>query len=641
MCGLCGYVGRPELIPPPEAGRAMNALLVHRGPDGDGELEIAATGGQPLAGWLGHRRLRIIDLSEDAHQPMQSDDGNSALVYNGEVYNFRELRRELEGRGARFRSSGDTEVILRAYEEWGEEFVSRIDGMFALAIWDAREGRLLLARDRTGKKPLYYAADQERIVFASEIKSILAAPWIKPALAEERLGEFLTFGYAPSPRTLYRDVRQLPPGSTISFDADGIHGPAEYWDPLPAEQDLKPTAEVRRNVVELLGQATRRRLISDVPLGAFLSGGIDSSIVVGLMSRASSEPVRTFSIGFPEEPSFDERRYASLVADHFGTRHTEFAVEADALALMDTLLWHHDQPYADSSAIPTYMVSKLARDHVTVALNGDGGDEVFGGYDRFRAARIAEAIPAAAGTALRPLTGILPSHTGYYSVRRRAQRFLERSRHSPEQRYQSWIAVFNEDLLGELMPAVANGAVTSSMDDSYRRAGRLPVLDRILYANFKTYLPDDLAVKMDRMSMANSLETRSPFLDTALIEYVARIPAAQKVGLHRVKPLLRRSFWPLLPKEIWNRRKHGFGVPMGRWFRTDLRQVFEDEVLGSGSLTARYLDQDLMRRLWTQHQAGEVEHGFRFWTVLTLERWLRESGSPRGAPPSVPVLAAG
>lgn len=639
MCGFCGYVGRPELIPPPSVGREMNALLTHRGPDGEGELEISSRGPSALGGWLGHRRLRIIDLTQEAHQPMQSDDGAVALVYNGEIYNFRELRQELGARGMRFRSTGDTEVVLRAYEVWGEDFVRRLDGMFALAIWDSRRGRLVMARDRTGKKPLFYAERDGLLVFGSEIKALLAAPGIESRLDERRLPEFLTYGYVPSPATLYEGIAQVPPASTVCFDADGVSGPTEYWDPLPEEQDLGP-GDVAGEVARLLEQATTRRLISDVPLGALLSGGVDSSIVVGLMSRAMAEPVRTFSIGFPEEPSFDERRHAKLIAEHFDTRHIEFSVKADALALMDTLLWHHDQPYADSSAIPTFLVSQLAREHVTVALNGDGGDEVFGGYDRFVASKLAEAIPVALSRAARPLVNALPNRQGYFSLRRRADRFLELSQLRPEDRYQSWIAVFNEDLLGELIRDSSTGRVTGSMERCYARASQLPTLDRILYANFKTYLPDDLAVKMDRMSMANSLETRSPFLDTALIEYLARLPARHKVGLSRVKPVLRRSFWPLLPKQIWNRRKHGFGVPMGRWFRNELRPVFEDEVLASSSLSSAYLDRLLLEDLWKQHLAGTSDHGFRFWTVLTFERWLRTVGCTPSRPPSTPVASA-
>lgn len=369
-------------------------------------------------------------------------------------------------------------------------------------------------------------------------------------------------------------------------------------------------------------------MISDVPLGALLSGGIDSSLVVGLMSMMSGERVYTFSVGFPDEPSFDERAYADEVARHFGTKHTDFAVKVDAVGLMDRLLWHHDQPYADSSAVPTYVVSRLAREHVTVVLNGDGGDEIFGGYDRFAAAAVSRRLPPSLARALRRALTMLPAEHDYYRPRRRAERFLERADAPVKDRYQSWIAVLDEDLLAEVLapslrdsPAVAE--VAASMQRHYDRAGHLPELDQLLYANFKTYLPDDLAVKMDRMSMANSLEARSPFLDTALIEYLARMRARDKVGLRHLKPVLRRALFPLLPRSIWNRRKHGFSVPVGTWFSGELGTMFEDEVLADDARSRRFLEPSVVASLWEEHRRGERENGLRLWTLLTLERWLR------------------
>src|SRR5439155_20440153 len=364
------------------------------------------------------------------------------------------------------------------------------------------------------------------------------------------------------------------------------------------------------------------------------------------MSRTSTEPVRTFSVGFADDASFDEREYARIVAERFKTKHTEFVVRPDAVALLDRLLWQHDQPFADSSAIPTYLVCQLAREHVTVVLNGDGGDEVFGGYDRFVAAALAERLPRAAGRLGRSAARFLPVNSGYYSQRRRLERFSELAGQSPRERYQSWIAVINGDLLAEaLAPLGAEAgvaAVARSMEAAYERAAGAPTLDQILYAHLVTYLPDDLAVKMDRMSMAHSLEARSPFLDTALIEYLATVPAVRKVGLRRVKPLLRRALWPLLPKEIWNRRKHGFGVPMGRWFRdSELRTLFEDEVLATGARCAEILDPAVVRRLWDEHQGDDLEHGHRLWPILTLERWLRTLGSPGLSPPRADPLVAG
>jgi asparagine synthase (glutamine-hydrolysing) len=638
MCGICGYVGPPDEAMDSGSAQAMRDSLRHRGPDGAGEAPLQPLdGANDMRGWLGHRRLRIIDLTPAADQPMANEDGSVVLGYNGEVYNFRELRHELQARGFRFRSSGDTEVVLRAYEAFGDDFVRRLDGMFAVALWDARKARLLLARDRVGKKPLFYANLEDRIAFASELKSLLLCPWVPRRMDVDRVPEYLTFGYVPSPHTFYEKIRQVPPASLVAFDREGLTGPSEYWDPLPRQSDV-PARHASSRVAELLRAATRRRMVSDVPLGALLSGGIDSSIVVGLMSEVSAQPVHTFSIGFPDEPTFDERGPARLVANHFGTRHTEFAVQLDAVALLDRLLWHYDQPYADSSAIPTYIVSRLAREHVTVVLNGDGGDEVFSGYDRFVAAAMSRRLPPMMARAARRATGLLRRDHGYYSLRRRAERFLEMAETPVTDRYQSWIAVANRDLLHELLaPRLRElgspGAVEASMRRQYERASHLSSLDQILFANFKTYLPDDLAVKMDRMSMAHSLEARSPFLDTAVIEYAARISAREKVGFRRPKPVLRRAFRPLLPEAVWNRRKHGFGVPMGEWMRGELGTMFADEVLASGARAGDFIDMGVAAKLWEEHRRLERENGFRLWTLLTFERWLRSLERPLLAEP--------
>lgn len=632
MCGICGYVS-PDSVPlDVEAGRRMRETLLHRGPDGHGEEIVSDR--QGLHGWLGHRRLRIVDLSEAAHQPMANDDGTVVLSYNGEVYNFAALRSELRDRGARFSSQGDTEVVLRAYEAWGDDFVGRLEGMFALAVWDARRGRLLLARDRTGKKPLFYSLAGGRLTFASEIKGLLACPWVDGEVDPEAVPEYLTYGYVPTPRTMYRDVLEVPPASLVAYDRDGVQPPRAYWSALPAGgQDLRPRGAVLENVARLLGEATERRMVADVPLGALLSGGIDSSLVVGLMSRRSSEPIHTFAIGFPEEPSYDERSHARLVAEHFGTRHTEHAVRMDAVGLIDRLLWHHDQPFADSSAIPTFVVAELARRDVKVVLNGDGGDEIFGGYLRFRAAAVSRLVPRSAGRLARPVAALLPRGNGYHDLGRRAQRYLERAEGSVLDRYQSWIANISEEMLPsllapELRPLAARAHVRRSMEARYAESASLPELDRILYANLCTYLPDDLSVKVDRTTMAHGLEARSPFLDTALIEYVARIPARHKVGLRRVKPLLRRALWPLLPEATWNRPKQGFGVPVHRWFRGELGTMFADEALAADARSAAYLDRDAVRRLWTEHRAEQGDHGARLWTILMLERWLRRAERP-------------
>ncbi len=647
MCGICGFVGPPAEPIDVVAARRMRDALAHRGPDGAGEQAITFGGSRPLAGWLGHRRLKVIDLSDAAHQPMSSDDGQVSLTYNGEIYNFQELRRELVARGHQFRSSGDTEVILRAYLEWGDDAITRLDGMFALAIWDARSGRILLARDRTGKKPLYYSMLGGRLTFASEIKSILLAPWVTGTPDLSRIPEFMTFGYAPCPATMYEGIFQLPPACTLVYERGTLGQPRPYWDwTWPSSDEPAPSAsEVPGRVAELMREAISRRLVSDVPLGALLSGGIDSSIAVGLMAGMTSEPVHTFCIGFSEDASFDERSYAQMVAKRFKTEHREFVVRVEAATLLDRILWHHDQPFADSSAIPTYLVCQLAREHVTVVLNGDGGDEVFAGYDRFRAAALGRALHPMAARAGRQLSRLIPAGDGYRSPRRRAERFFELGGLGVKDRYQRWISVLNRDLLRATLatgPAwdLDQERVEASMLACYGRSSGAPVLDQILYANFKTYLPDDLAVKMDRMSMAHSLETRSPFLDTAVIDYVSRIPAVRKIGLRRVKPLLRRAFWPLLPKEIWDRKKQGFGVPMGRWFRTELREPYQDEVLSPGARGAAIFDRPALARAWQEHQSGDQDHGPRLWTILTVERWLRTcEAEPSMTPPPTSVSA--
>jgi asparagine synthase (glutamine-hydrolysing) len=632
MCGICGAIAPVSLDLDLRALRVMAETLRHRGPDGAGEALVEGAG---LHGWIGHRRLKILDLSELAHQPMASLDGRIVMTYNGEVYNFRELREELAALGHPSRSSGDAEVVLRAYEAWGPAFVERLDGMFAIAVWDGRDGSLLLCRDRTGKKPLFYAAGRDgQVAFGSEIKAVLACPWVERRADHERLAEYLTYGYVPNPATFLQGVVHVPPASTVRFERGRAPQVRRYWSPLPAGPPLQPTARVVAELRERLDAATRRRMVADVPLGALLSGGMDSSVIVALMARASAEPIHTFAIGFVDDESYDERRHAQRVATHLGTRHTEYAVRMDAAGLLDRLVWHHDQPFQDSSAVPTYIVSALARQEVTVVLTGDGGDEVFGGYDRFRAAALSRFMPPTVARAVHRGSRLLPTDHGYYGLRRRLERFAGDPGATTEGRYESWISVINREWLAQVLPGAEPPAVFARL---YAEATGMPPLDRILHANFSSYLPDDLAVKMDRTSMAHSLEARSPFLDTALVEYTGRIRARHKVGLRQLKPLLRAAFEPLLPDDIWNRRKHGFGVPMGTWFRGALGPIFEDEVLGTGARCAELLDPRGVQALWRAHQDGTADHGAKLWTLLTLERWLRTLE----APPQIEPPAAG
>lgn len=632
MCGICGFMNLDGQTVDREVGLRMVEILQHRGPDGEGNLVTESPGANHHpAIFLGHSRLKIIDLTESAKQPLPNEDGKVWVIFNGEIYNFRELRTQLEGQGHVFRSRSDTEVIVHAYEEFGNDFLLHLDGMFAFALWDEKKSLLLLARDRAGKKPLFYHFDGRRFTFGSEIKALLVCPWVGRGVAVERLPEYLFYGLVPSPNTLYRGVLQLPPASYLIINQDGLQGPFQYWQfqfPEPGQMARLSRKEAAEKVRGLLTQAVARRLTSDVPLGVLLSGGMDSSIVVGIMSQILKNPVRTFSVGFTEEASFDERPYALTVARHFKTEHTDFVVKMDTISLMERLLWHHDQPYGDYSAIPTYLVSKLSRQYVTVVLNGDGGDEVFAGYDRFKAALIAEKIPRCLWASGRLMSKFLPKQYGYSSLKRRMERFFGDFGDTVHDKYLGWTSIFHKNMLYELIrPDIQNSLKMNGVESTalaYLEATkRLPLLHQLLYLNFKTYLPDDLLVKMDRMAMANSLETRSPFLDTSLIEFTATLPPEMKLAWGQSKYILRLAFRDLLPPEIMRRRKHGFSVPLGLWFHKDLGRQFEELVLSDTARSQSYLNKQTVRKLFQEHLDRTNDHSARLWVLLQLELWLR------------------
>jgi asparagine synthase (glutamine-hydrolysing) len=628
-------------------GQRMMNLLWHRGPEGDGSYTrpVATLQSGPTI-FLGHRRLKILDLSDAAQQPLSNEDETVWVVFNGEAYNFQDLRGELQRKGHRFRSRSDTETIVHAYEEFGEEFVERLDGMFAFGLWDVRRGRLILARDRSGKKPLFYSFDGAFFTFASEIKALLACPWVERAVAVEHIPEYLTYGYVPSPRTFYRGILQVPMGSYLVVDSTGVSGPYRYWEVRFAahhgESSLSPHQAAQR-VRTLLTEAVARRLVSDVPLGALLSGGLDSSIVVGIMSQLLDEPVRTFTIGFTDDPTYDERPYAAVAARHFKTDHTEFVIRADAVSLMERLLWHHDQPYGDSSAISTYLVCKLARQHVTVALNGDGGDEVFAGYNRFLAAILAERMPRFLAPAGKFIAHRLSDGHGYYSLKRRVKRFFDDAYAPVQDRFAGWLAIFPRPMLKKLLrpEVMAVGDekhIYISIDECYGNAEGLPLLHQLLYLNFMTYLPDDLHVKMDRMSMASSLETRSPMLDTALVEFVALLPPGLKIRRGVMKYILRLAFQDMLPPDLLKHKKHGFCVPLSHWFRQQLRPYVEELLLEPNARLKAYVVQTVIRTLFQEHISGVRDHGDRLWTLLTFELWLRMVEEGRLWQPSSPDI---
>lgn len=614
MCGIFGSVGAP-LDRAVIAG--MLETLRHRGPDSQGVTELDGV-------VLGHTRLRVIDLSPAAAQPMCNEDRTVWVTFNGEIYNFQDLRRELEGNGHRFQSSSDTEVLVHGYEQWGDAVTDHVDGMFAFAVWDAKALRLLLARDRAGKKPLYYAEHGGRFLFASEMKGLFAAG-VPMEVSPDAVVGYLAFGYASAPGTLYRSVRQLPPATRLAIDASGPARTQRYWThDFRPRGDVPDEAEAAAHVRHLLTAAVRKRMVADVPVGAFLSGGLDSTIVVGLMARLGHR-VRTFAIGFEGDPRYDERRFARVAADAFGTEHTEFQVKPSDFGLVEKLIWHHDGPFGDSSAIPTYVVSGMTREHVTVALTGDGSDELFAGYLRFTAALTTEKVPAPiralAGSFARLLPGGLPSRT----LLARARRLLAVSPAPLPDRMGQWIGVFFGPLLHDLLrPELTRriDGATGFFRDSFGTPGA-STLARVLHNNFATYLPDDLLIKADRMSMAHALETRSPFLDTALIDYVSRLPDDFKVRGRTTKFILRRAFADLVPPAIQQRGKMGFGLPLATWFRGDLRSYLLDHIATPTARITEYVRADVVSRMVDDHMAHRADHEYRFWALLTLELWLR------------------
>lgn len=637
MCGVCGVVdfsGRPVDAAVIER---MAAALHHRGPEATRVFLSPTPGAAPTTGaavGLGHTRLKIIDLSDAANHPVANEDGTVWAMLNGEIYNFPELRDELKGAGHQFRTEGDTEVIVHLYEEMGERCVERLDGMFALAVWDERRRRLFLARDRTGKKPLYYHRGPSFFAFGSEIKSLLANRDIPREVALPALPQLFLYGYVPNPGTLYQGIAQVPPGHSVTVESGGETRLRQYWDWTFPERPLRIDArEAAERLRELLTAAVKRRLIADVPLGAFLSGGLDSSIVVAIMAGLSPQPVKTFSIGFAGDSAFDETRYAKLVAQRYGAAHTEFVVEPKAFDLLERFVDVYDGPFGDSSGIPTYILSELTRRHVTVALNGDGGDELFAGYLRFAGGVMAARVPRPLLRLGRAVTTWLPDVGGPRHPLRRAARFFRTADMPWLERFSSWISFFHHDLQDLVLPSVASDLRRFDRLLYFRPYlpavhGRSP-LAQLLYLNAKTYLPDDLHVKMDRASMAHALETRSPFLDRALMEYAAALPDRFKLRGRTTKWLLREAFRDVLPREILTRGKMGFGVPLATWFRGELREPLRALLLEPTARLGRYVDRAHVHRLVEAHLSGRANVEQPLWLLLTFEVWLRSLARAR------------
>jgi asparagine synthase (glutamine-hydrolysing) len=553
---------------------------------------------------LGFRRLAIIDLDTGA-QPMSNKDGSVWVVFNGEIYNYQELRVRLETSGHSFRTESDTETIVHLYEEEGADCFAHLNGMFAIAIWDAKRQRLVLGRDRVGQKPLVYSLKDGRLAFASELKSLLQIPGMSRELDPIAIDEYLTYQYVPHPRTIFRSIRKLPPGCRAVYE-NGRFDVHPYWQPDLNYERSCEEADAIEELQSLMESSVRLRMRSDVPLGAFLSGGVDSSLVTAIMQRHSGTPVKTFSIGFAEKP-YDESEYAQEVADHLGTEHSRFQVNPSGVDILSDLLWHFDEPFADSSAIPTWYVSQLTAGHVTVALSGDAGDELFAGYSRYHKVALSgrlDRLPPIKW-ALAKL-GWLPKAATGNSLIRRAQRFSNALQMPPERRYLDWVSIFKEQdrtslFNDDFAASLEHSVPFEFLRNQWNLAGSRDPVTCASLTDLTTYLPCALMTKVDIASMAHSLECRQPFLDYRLIEFAASLPLRLKYRFGQGKRLLRSSFGHMLPERIWQRKKMGFGVPLERWFRDELREMTADALLSPNARCLQFIRADALAQLNDQH----------------------------------------
>lgn len=650
MCGIAGGVWWDTALEiSPQIQRRMTNSIRHRGPDADGQWRTESVGeicADSPAASLGHRRLSIIDVDGSA-QPLANEDQTVWISFNGEIYNYRELRQQLIARGHQFRTEGDTEVIVHLYEEYGTDFAVHLRGMFALAIWDQNHRRLVLARDRAGKKPLYYRMEKGRLCFGSELKALLQVPGISRELDHTAVLSFLTLQYVPHPHCILKGYSKLPPAS-IAVLQSGQLDVSTYWTPPYAEPDLgrRSVADWQEELQATLHEAVRLRLRSDVPLGAFLSGGIDSTIVCGLMQEQLDAPVRTFSMGFPIS-SFDERGYAREAAEHLGTMHHDDQITPDALGILPSLVWHYDEPFGDSSAIPTMHLSRMVRERVTVALTGDGGDELFCGYDRYRAARatgLLDGVPRVFRQWVSRAVSLIPASVEQRSFRRRLKRLFEALAQDPERRYLNWITIFNSAKLEwlispELRPLLQQQDPAAVIAESYQRYPQRDFLTRTTAVDVHSYLPCDILTKVDIASMAASLECRCPLLDQEVMELAARMPLEVKQTATQSKKVLTDTFARFLPETLRKRRKMGFGVPIDHWFRGELQPLLRDILLSDRCLSRGLLRPEAVEVLVDEHTSGAVNHAYRLWSLLCLEIWQRmylDQEVPEAAPSTLP-----
>ena len=623
MCGIVGIANANSRSVDREILEKMNACIVHRGPDDDGFYLNKSVA-------LAMRRLSIIDVAH-GKQPIYSEDKTKAIVFNGEIYNFQELKKDLENRGHKFETNSDTEVIVHLYDRYGADCVDYLRGMFAFAIWDETDKSLFIARDRLGKKPLLYSLQSNGdLIFGSEFRAVLAHPNISREVDFEAIDSYLSYLCVPAPQTAFKQIRKLEPAHWLRWKNGRIET-KRYWSPDFSKKIKISEEDAIEETLRILREATKMRMISEVPLGAFLSGGVDSSTVVALMAQESDQPVKTFSIGF-EEQDFSELKYAKKVAEYVGAEYNEFIVKPDALEVLPKLVEHYGEPYADSSAIPTYYVAKETRKFVTVALNGDGGDESFAGYERHAAMQIAELYQRfpriLRKTLLETPVNLLPTSELKRSRIRDAQHFLQVANLPKTERYFRWMSTFNRAAkkmlyTPEFTETVAGQNPSAFIDKWFAKANGAGILDATLLTDQMTYLPNDLLVKVDIASMANSLEARSPFLDHKLIEFAATLPENLKMKRYETKSLLKKVAAKLVPSEVIYRRKMGFGVPIGNWFRGEMKEFVRGVLLSEKSLNRGIAKREMIEKYVGEHINAERDHTFQIWTLLMLELWFQ------------------
>jgi len=617
MCGICGVynVGNGEPVSP-RLIDAMSRLIAHRGPDDTGKYIDGPLG-------LGFVRLSIIDLS-GGHQPMTNETGEIWVVFNGEIWNYQVLRKDLVEKGHQFTTNSDTETIVHAYEEYGVDCVAKLHGMFGLAIWDAPRKRLLIARDRAGKKPLYYTRANHSIVFGSEIKALLGHPEVKREADEQAMVDFLSIRYVPAPATLFKDIYKVLPGHWILFEGDTVRDEC-YWDFTFGKPEHRPIPDYLEGIRHHVRQAVEERMMADVPVGAMLSGGVDSSIISGIMSQLTSHKVKTFSVGF-DQPDFSELPYARMVADHFGTDHHELVVNsADMTKYWPLLTWHRDEPVSEPSDLGVYLISKLARQHVKVVLSGEGADELFAGYPKYVVDWIARYYhilpPMIRNKVLQRLLDQLP-----YSMRKLKTAARNLSQPTP-QRWMSWFGIFNSPLKEQLLSANLQASVDLDASREFKRwitnNPQRDDLSSMLYLDTKIWLPDNLLMKGDKMTMAASLEARIPMLDDRLITYAASIPSSDKIKSLKPKYLLKQAFADFLPEPILTRKKMGFNVPTGAWFRGDQREVITNLLLSERIRSRGYFNAEYVERIVQDHLSGKTNYQAQIFTLASLELWFR------------------